>query len=238
MSLLEVRNLHAFYGQVAALHGLSLHVDAGEIVVVLGANGAGKTTLMRAVSQTVRVKGDIAFRGKSVVGTHTERVARQGIGHVPEGRGTFADLTVDENLRLGLLARGKHMRDRADQDLEDVFTLFPVLREMRGRRAGALSGGQQQLLAIGRALLGRPLLLLLDEVSLGLAPKVTAEIFAKLDDLRCEWELAILLAEQNVHVSLGTADRGYVLDSGELVAHATARELASSGVVERAYLGH
>lgn len=237
MTALAVRNLRAFYGRVPALHGVDLKVEEGEIVVVLGANGAGKTTLLRAVSRMVSTSGEIEFAGRSIVSMSTEAVAQRGLGHVPEGRGTFSELTVAENLRLGTLARGSRLRERADTDIDEVLTLFPVLNEMRHRQAGALSGGQQQQLGLARALLGRPTLLMLDEVSLGVAPRVTAEIFSRLDALRNEWELSILMAEQNARSSLAVADRGYVLDSGRLVAEGPAEELAVGNVVESAYLG-
>lgn len=237
MSILEVRNLHAFYGPVEALHGIDLQLEEGEIVALLGANGAGKTTTMRAISRMIRTGGDILWQGQSITRTPTHRVAALGIGHIPDGRGTFAGLTVEENLKLGALARGRRDRDRVGTDLADILRRFPVLDEMRARTAGALSGGQQQILAIARALLGRPRLLMFDELSLGLAPQITAEIFARLAELREEWDLTMLIAEQNVRQSLAVADRAYVLDSGVIVASGTPDELGQGDVVERAYLG-
>lgn len=237
-ALLEISGVKAYYGLVTALHGIDITVGEGEIVAVLGANGAGKTTLMRAVSRTVRTTGTIAYGGIDIGKYSTDRVAKLGVGHVPEGRGTFAELTVDDNLHLGQLARGRRMREAAQSDLDGIRDLFPVLGEMRHRIAGTLSGGQQQILAIARALLGRPRLLMLDEMSLGLAPQVTAEIFGKIVALRTDWNLSILLAEQNVHLSLEVADRAYVLDSGAVVASGSADELSASNAVERAYMGH
>ena len=233
--LLQVEDVRGFYGPVESLHGVSIEVVRGEIVVVLGANGAGKTTLMRAVSRNIRVTGAIRFDGKDITRSSPEAVAVLGVGHVPEGRGTFVDLSVDDNLALGRMVGARRGSDAAFRD--EVLDLFPVLREMGKRRAGSLSGGQQQILAIARALLGRPELLIIDELSLGLAPMITREIFDKLADLRDRIGLSILLAEQNVNLSLAVADRGYVLDSGSLVAEGAASTLASSGAVERAYLG-
>lgn len=237
MSMLEVRRLHAFYGPVEAIHGIDFELAEGEIVALLGANGAGKTTTMRAISRMVRTTGEISWEGRSITRMSTHRVAALGLGHIPDGRGTFVGLSVEENLRLGVLARGRRDRDRAGDDLEDIYQRFPVLHEMRTRIAGALSGGQQQILAIARALLGRPRLLMFDELSLGLAPQITAEIFSRLAELRDEWDLTMLIAEQNVRQSLAVADRAYVLDSGVIVASGTPDELGQGDVVERAYLG-
>lgn len=238
MSILEVRNLRAYYGPVEAVHGIDFHLEEGEIVALLGANGAGKTTTMRAVSRMVRTTGEIMWEGQPITKLSTHRVAALGVGHIPDGRGTFVGLTVEENLRLGVLARGRRDRDRADDDLADIYRRFPVLDEMKGRIAGALSGGQQQILAIARALLGRPRLLMFDELSLGLAPQITSEIFSRLAELREEWDLTMLVAEQNVRQSLAVADRAYVLDSGAIVAAGTPEELGQGDVVERAYLGN
>jgi len=194
-SALALREVEAFYGRMPALHGVDLKVRPGQAVALLGANGAGKTTVLRSVSRAVRTAGEVELDGESIRRLSVDAVARRGVGHVPAGRGTFVELTVEENLRLGLLGR----RDAAggEADLEYMLSLFPVLAEMSGRRAGALSGGQQQMLAIARALLARPSLLLLDEPSVGLAPLVTAEIFAALAELRRDWGLSILIAEQS-----------------------------------------
>ena len=237
MALLELAGVLASYDGVQALHGMDLSVSEGEMVALLGANGAGKTTTLRAISGTVAVQGSVRFDGEDVTGSPAHRVARLGVGHVPEGRGTFVDLTVEENLTLGALARGRRMRDLVASDLETVHGLFPVLREFSARQAGALSGGQQQMLAIARAILGRPRLLLVDEPSLGLAPMVTAEILQSLRELQGEWGLAVLLAEQNARRALAIADRAYVLESGRVVASGDAAALREDAAVQDAYLG-
>ena len=237
MTLLELSNVHAAYDGVQALHGMELKVDEGEMVALLGANGAGKTTTLRAISGTVAVVGSVRFDGQEITGRPAHRAARLGIGHVPEGRGTFVDLTVEENLTLGTLARGQRLRERIKGDLDAIHDLFPILRDFSGRPAGALSGGQQQMLAIARAILGRPRLLLVDEPSLGLAPMVTTEILRSLRVLQEEWHLAVLLAEQNARRALAVADRAYVLESGRVVASGTASELTTNTVVQDAYLG-
>ena len=236
-AVLELADVRASYDGVQALHGLDLVVGEGEMVALLGANGAGKTTTLRAVSGTVRVTGHVRFDGRDVAGSAPHRVAALGIGHVPEGRGTFVDLTVAENLTLGTLARGRRLRNSIAADLDVVHELFPVLRESADRRAGALSGGQQQMLAIARAMLGRPRLLLVDEPSLGLAPMVTTEILRALRRLQGEWELSVLLAEQNARRALAIVDRAYVLESGRGVASGTAAQLQGDTAVQDAYLG-
>jgi branched-chain amino acid transport system ATP-binding protein len=236
-ALLEVTGLTAGYGGVQVLHGIDLAVAENEIVAVLGANGAGKTTLLRALSGTVRSAGRVAFIGKALAGTSAARIARAGVGHVPQGRGTFTGLTVEENIRLGLLSRPAATRGQANGDLERIYATFPVLQEMRRRPAGALSGGQQQMLALARALLARPRLLLIDEPSLGLAPLTSADMFSVLGHLREEWSLSVLLAEQNARASLRVADRGVVLARGRVVAAAPAAELAADAGLRAAYLG-
>jgi branched-chain amino acid transport system ATP-binding protein len=237
MSLLELEDVQASYDGVPALHGMELHVAEGEMVALLGANGAGKTTTLRAISGTVSVVGLVRFDGRDITGGPAHRAARLGVGHVPEGRGTFVDLTVEENLTLGALARGRRLRERVKDDLDAVHDMFPVLRDFSGRPAGTLSGGQQQMLAIARAILGRPRLLLVDEPSLGLAPMVTTEILQSLRVLQGEWQLAILLAEQNARRALAVADRAYVLESGRVVASGTASDLREDTAVQDAYLG-
>ena len=237
MTLLELSNVRASYDGVQALHGMNLRVDEGEMVALLGANGAGKTTTLRAISGTVSVHGSVTFDGTDITGGPAHRSARAGIGHVPEGRGTFVDLTVEENLKLGSLARAPQWREHVSSDLDAVHELFPILREFSRRPAGALSGGQQQMLAIARAILGRPRLLLVDEPSLGLAPMVTTEILQGLRTLQGEWRLAVLLAEQNARRALAIADRAYVLESGEVVASGTAKDLKEDTAVQDAYLG-
>ncbi|HEU0102469.1 MAG TPA: ABC transporter ATP-binding protein [Mycobacteriales bacterium] len=237
MPVLEMTGVRASYDGVQALHGMDLEIAEGEMVALLGANGAGKTTSLRAISGTVQVTGQVRFAGQDVAGWAPHRVARLGVGHVPEGRGTFVDLTVAENLTLGALARPKALRDRVDADLDVVHQLFPVLREFAARRAGALSGGQQQMLAIARAMLGRPRLLLVDEPSLGLAPMVTTEILRALRRLQGEWELSVLLAEQNARRALKVVDRAYVLESGRVVASGSAAQLQQDSTIQDAYLG-
>jgi branched-chain amino acid transport system ATP-binding protein len=235
--MLELKDVRASYDRVQVLHGMNLEVSEGEMVALLGANGAGKTTTLRAISGTVTVTGSVTFDGQDITGNPAHRSARLGVGHVPEGRGTFVDLTVEENLRLGSLARARRWQGHVAQDMEAVHALFPILREFAHRQAGALSGGQQQMLAIARAILGRPRLLLVDEPSLGLAPMVTTEILQSLRVLQGEWQLAILLAEQNARRALAIADRAYVLESGRVVASGTAAQLASDSTLQDAYLG-
>lgn len=235
MNLLEVERMSAFYGSVAALRDIDLHLAAGEIVVVLGANGAGKTTLMRAVSRMVRTSGRISLGGQDIQQLGTEATAKRGIAHVPSGRGTFAQLTVEENLRLGTMSRVRRRRREIEADLRESLELFPVLGDKLNAKAGTLSGGQQQILAIARGLLGRPRLLMVDELSLGLAPAITAEIFETLLRLRRDTGLAILLAEQNIHFALEVADRGYMLTTGTVDLEGTVDQLA--GAARTAYLG-
>ncbi|MGR7027611.1 ABC transporter ATP-binding protein [Geodermatophilus sp. URMC 62] len=236
-ALLEVSGLTAGYGGVRVLHGIDLTVGDNEIVAVLGANGAGKTTLLRALSGTVKATGRVTLGGQDLTRTGAARIARAGLGHVPQGRGTFSGLTVEENIRLGVVSRAAATRDRTADDLERIYATFPVLREMRRRPAGALSGGQQQMLALARALLARPRLLLIDEPSLGLAPLTSADMFAVLGSLREEWSLSVLLAEQNARASLKVADRGVVLARGRVVASAPAADLAADAGLRAAYLG-
>lgn len=235
--LLQVVGLSARYGRVPALFDIDLEVRAGEMVALLGANGAGKSTLLRAISRVVTTSGRLALDGWDATRASTSAVAGWGVGHVPEGRGTFTNLTVAENLRLGLLARRREHRETRSPDQERIYALFPQLDQARDKPAGSLSGGQQQMLAVGRALLGRPRLLLVDEPSLGLAPLVTVEIFQTLRLLQSEWDLTILLAEQNARLSLEIADRAYVLDSGQVVAQGVADELAGDSRIQEAYLG-
>jgi len=233
-ALLEVRGLRAGYGAVRVLHGIDVTVDEGEVVVILGANGAGKTTTLRAVSQLVATEGSLVFAGESLVGRRPEQVARAGIAHVPQGRGTLADLTVEDNLRVGAYRR----RDREiEADLDRWYGVFPRLAERRSQRAGSMSGGEQQMLAIARALMSRPRLLLLDEPSLGLAPIITAELFSRLRELNAADGLAMLVVEQNAGLALDLAARGYVIETGEIVATGSAAELRDNDDVRRAYLG-
>jgi len=234
-ALLELDNVEARYGATKALHGVSLAVEDGSIVAVLGANGAGKTTTLRAVSGTVRHSGDIVFDGQRLGRRGPEAAARLGIAHVPEGRGTFAELSVKENLRLGAYTQ----RTAAFKaDYERVLNLFPWMQRREGQQAGTLSGGEQQMLALGRALMQRPRLLLLDEPSLGLAPSVVAEIFRIVRELNEKEGLSVLVVEQNAAIALDAAARAYVLEVGRVVVTGTSEELRRDESVRRSYLGY
>ena len=234
---LETRALRCSYGLHQVLHEVDLHVDVGEVVVLLGANGAGKSTLLRCLGGVMRYQGAAALFGAPLGGASSATVVRKGVALVPEGRGTFAALTVAENLRLGSYSSRLKASDIAKQEAY-VLELFPILSQRLGQQAGTLSGGEQQMLAIARALMSRPQLLLLDEPSLGLAPTVTKDVFARLDTLHRETGLSILLVEQNAELSLGIADRAYVLQAGEVVASGTADEIQSDHALRRAYLGY
>ena len=232
--LLALDQVDARYGPVQALRGVTLTVDEGEIVAILGANGAGKTTTLRAISGTVRRSGRLELAGRSVARKGPERMARLGVAHVPEGRGTFAELTVWENLRLGAHVRHGSIKS----DFARVAEYFPWLDGRRSQQAGTLSGGEQQMLALARAIMQRPRLLLLDEPSLGLAPLVVTEIFRILGELNTREGMAILLVEQNARTSLSLAARAYVLEVGEIAYSGTSDELASHDSVRRSYLGY
>jgi branched-chain amino acid transport system ATP-binding protein len=234
-ALLRVRGLTAGYGAAEVLHGIDLDVQPGGATAVLGANGAGKTTMLRAISAAVRRRGELSFDGHDLSGLSTDRTARLGVAHVPQGRGTLGGLSVRENLQAGALLR----RDRAGvrEDVERCLKLFPALRERLDAQAGNLSGGEQQMLAISRGLMGRPKLLLLDEPSLGLAPRVTSEVFAALGALRAEWGIALLIVEQNAGLALKIADEAAVLQSGRVTLKGPAAEVAGHDEVRRAYLG-
>ena len=233
-ALLALADVNARYGPVQALRGVSLTVDEGEIVAILGANGAGKTTTLRAVSGTVRRSGRIELAGRSLARRGPESAARLGVAHVPEGRGTFSELTVWENLRLGAHVRRGSLKD----DFARVATYFPWLEERRSQQAGTLSGGEQQMLALARAVMQRPRLLLLDEPSLGLAPLVAAEIFRIVGELNEREGTAVLLVEQNARTSLAVAARAYVLEVGEVAFEGTSDELAQRDSLRKAYLGY
>ena len=235
-SLLEVRKLDAWYGSTQVLHGLDFVLAAGHITAILGANGAGKTTTLRALCQTVRTSGSIVFDGKQLVGKPTEGVVRLGVAHVPDGRGTFTALSVEENLRLGAYVRA----DKAAlaQDMEKAFTRFPLLRQRRHQQAGTLSGGEQQMLAISRALMLRPKLLLLDEPSFGLAPKVVAEIFDIMRTINQEDRVSMLLVEQNASLALELADFAYLLETGRVALSGPSDQIRNDESVRRAYLGY
>jgi branched-chain amino acid transport system ATP-binding protein len=235
MPLLELRGVAAHYGPLQALHGIDLSVGEGEVVAVLGANGAGKTTTLRAISGTVATSGDVVFAGKPL-SRRPEAVARAGVAHVPEGRGTFAQLSVIENLRLGAYVRRD--RDGVKADLDRVFGRFPILAERRGQAAGSLSGGEQQQLALARALMQRPRLLLLDEPSLGLAPLVVAELFRVVGELNEREGLSVLVVEQNASLALAASSRAYVLEVGRVAVAGASAELQRHESVRRSYLGY
>jgi branched-chain amino acid transport system ATP-binding protein len=234
MSLLELHGVSGGYGPVQVLHDIDLTVDEGQVVVVLGANGAGKTTTLRAVSGLIHTRGDIVFDGASLHGKRTQAIARLGIAHVPQGRGTFTDMSVEDNLRLGAIGR---RGNGIESDLERWYGVFPRLAERRNQEAGSMSGGEQQMLALARAMMSRPRLLLLDEPSLGLAPLVTRELFAQLGRLNRDEGLTILVVEQNANLALDIGHHGYVLETGRIAVEGSAAELNSNDAVRQAYLG-
>jgi len=231
--MLDVRNLEARYGRIPALKGIDLRIKAGEMVALVGANGAGKSTLLRALSGVQDCSGEILFQGKNIQAMPPHERVALGIVHAPEGRQVFGPLSVEDNLRLGAYRRG---RAQSAGSLERVYAMFPVLAERREQAAGSLSGGQQQMLAIGRALMAQPRLLLLDEPSMGLAPRLVAEIFACVRRLRAA-DTALLLVEQNARAALAIADRGYVLETGRIVLTGTGAGLLADEKVRAAYLG-
>jgi branched-chain amino acid transport system ATP-binding protein len=234
-TMLELEGVETLYGRVRALHGISLRIDEGEVVTLIGSNGAGKTTTLRTISGLARAtRGKIRFRGEDITYENASRIVARGVGHVPEGRRVFARMSVSDNLYLGAYTRRDGPGLRKDQ--EKVFTLFPRLGERKDQIAGTLSGGEQQMLAIGRALMSRPRLLLLDEPSLGLAPILVDTIFQVIVDINKEGT-TILLIEQNATKALNVAHRGYVLETGQIVKEGTAKELRESPEVQRAYLG-
>jgi branched-chain amino acid transport system ATP-binding protein len=233
--MLEVSGLDASYGPIQVLRGLDLVVNEGEVVVLLGANGAGKTTTIRAICQMVDTKGSVNMCGTELVGMRPDKMAGLGIAHVPQGRGTFGELTVDENLQVGAYVR----KDRAEirHDIERSYALFPRLGERRTQLAGSLSGGEQQMLAVARALMSRPRLLLLDEPSLGLAPLIIQDLFARFDQLNNDEGVTMFIVEQNANLALDIADRAYVLEAGQIVLSGSASDLRANDAVRRAYLG-
>jgi branched-chain amino acid transport system ATP-binding protein len=234
--LLEVRGLHAAYGSTQVLKGIDLDIGGGEVTALLGANGAGKTTMLRALCQMmVSTRGSITLGGSRIDGCSTESIVRLGVGHVPDGRGTFLGLTAEENLRLGVYARADH--GGADLDMERIYGYFPRLKERKAQQAGTLSGGEQQMLAIGRALMGRPRLLLLDEPSFGLAPLIVKDIFAIMRRINKEENVSILLVEQNAKLALDLADNAYLMETGRIVLSGPAEDIRRDDAVRRAYLG-
>jgi branched-chain amino acid transport system ATP-binding protein len=234
--MLEVERLDAFYGEQQALFGVGFDLDEGRVRTLLGANGAGKTTVLRALSGMVRLSGQISFYGERIAGWATEDIVRRGIAHVPEGRGTFLRVTVEENLQLGAMTR----RDRPGiaADIEQVYEHFPRLKERRLQQAGTLSGGEQQMLAVGRGLMLRPRLMLLDEPSFGLAPLVVAELFAILRRVNQEMGVAMLIVEQNATLALDLAEHAYVLETGRIVMEGPAAVIGADESIRRAYLGY
>ena len=233
-ALLEVTDLHAGYGPIEVLHGLNLEVAEGEVVVILGANGAGKTTTIRAISGTIPRRGAISMAGHDIGHTSADAIVRHGVAQVPQGRGTFPDLTVEDNLRVGAYVRS----DELEEDLDTWFGVFPRLAERRDQKAGGLSGGEQQMLAIARALMSRPKLLLCDEPSLGLAPLITKEMFEVIGRLNRDQGLSVLLVEQNANLAIKIAHRVYLLETGRIVASGTAEEISADDSIRKAYLGY
>jgi branched-chain amino acid transport system ATP-binding protein len=238
MPLLELKDVHARYGPIRALHGVSLTVDEGEVVALLGANGAGKTTTLRSISSMTRTSGDIVFDGRGIARRSPEYAARLGIAHVPEGRGLFPELTVWENLRMGAVGPGRRRGARLEEEAKRVVGYFPWIDRRRDQPAATLSGGEQQMLALGRALVSRPRLLMLDEPSLGLAPTVVRELFAIVHRLNEEEGLTVLVVEQNATIALDVASRAYVLEVGRVAVQGTSDELQRHEGVRKSYLGY
>ena len=236
MAILEIKDLQVKYGVIPALKGLSFHVDEGEVVALIGANGAGKTTTLHAISSIVpKAGGTITFDGKDITAEKAHKIVGLGISQVQEGRGVFAELTVLENLKIGAYLRKD--KDGIEKDRKDVYELFPRLEERKEQPAGTLSGGEQQMLAIGRALMAQPKMLLLDEPSMGLAPVVVEDIFRTIKKLNRERHMTILLVEQNAQMALYAAHRAYVMETGEIVMSGTSKELKSNDDIRKSYLG-
>jgi branched-chain amino acid transport system ATP-binding protein len=235
-ALLEAKGLRAAYGETKVLHGIDFSVEEGGVTALLGANGAGKTTTLRAICGMVRTQGELTLAGQSILGMATEDIVRLGVAHVPDGRGTFMELTVEENMRLGAYVR----QDRAgvETDFERMFGYFPRLKERFRQQAGTLSGGEQQMLAISRALLLRPRLLLLDEPSFGLAPLIVKEIFNIMRRIRDEEKVSILLVEQNASIALAFAEDAYLLETGRIVVSGKAADISKDESIRRSYLGY
>jgi branched-chain amino acid transport system ATP-binding protein len=232
--ILELRGVKAFYGQSEVVHGIDVAVEEGGMTVLLGANGAGKTTTLRAICGMVRSEGEIRFAGQQLERRTTEQIAGLGVAHVPEGRGTFMALSVEENLRLGGYTRA----GRPDADMQRMYGYFPILAARRQQQAGSLSGGEQQMLAIARALMMSPRLLVLDEPSFGLAPRIVEEIFNIVDRIRREEHVSVLLVEQNANLALELADHAYLLETGYVVTSGSAKALADDPQIRRSYLGY
>jgi branched-chain amino acid transport system ATP-binding protein len=232
--LLDVKDLHGGYGAIRVLHGIDFHVNAGEVVVILGANGAGKTTTLRVVSGMIEATGSIELGGKQLVGKNSADIVRLGVAHVPQGRGTLPELSVEDNLHVGAYIR----KDKEIQaDIDKWYEIYPVLAERRHQLAGSLSGGEQQMLAVSRALMSRPKLLLLDEPSLGLAPIIVQDLFERFGEINRETGTTMLVVEQNAQLALGIASRGYVLESGQITIEGKAQDLMHDDAIRKAYLG-
>ncbi|HJM91737.1 MAG: ABC transporter ATP-binding protein [Alphaproteobacteria bacterium] len=236
MAILDVANLEAFYGPIQALHGISFKLEQGGITTILGANGAGKTTTLRSICGMVKTGGQINFDGESIAGKKTEAIVRHGVAHVPEGRGTFVRVTTEENLKLGAYSRSD--ANAVAEDMERVYGYFPRLKERRDQQAGTLSGGEQQMLAVGRAMMLRPRLMLLDEPSFGLAPLLVQELFENLRVINREEGVSILLVEQNATLALNLADHAYLLETGRVVISGTADEISADETIRQSYLGY
>ena len=235
-ALLDVANLEAFYGPTQVLHGFSFGMEEGSITALLGANGAGKTTTLRALCGMVKTRGEIRFGGERLDGRATEDIVRRGIAHVPDGRGTFLNLSTEENLRLGAYARKD--RGAVSADIERMFDYFPRLKERRRQQSGTLSGGEQQMLAVARGMMLRPRLMLLDEPSFGLAPLLVEQIFRIMRTINEREKVGILLVEQNAAMALALADRASVLETGRIVISGSAEEIRNNDAVRRSYLGY
>jgi branched-chain amino acid transport system ATP-binding protein len=235
-AMLNVKDLRSYYGQVQALHGLNFALDEGSLTTLLGANGAGKTTTLRAICNMVRSTGSIEFDGAPLLGRATESIVQLGIAHVPQGRGTFTAMTVEENLQLGAITR----RDKGGivSDMERMYDYFPVLKQRYTQQAGTLSGGEQQMLAVARALMLRPRLMLLDEPSFGLAPLVVRDLFGILGRINREEKVTILVVEQNAQLALELADHAHVIETGRIVMSGGAKEIANNEDVRKSYLGY
>jgi len=236
MAFLEAKSLHAAYGPTRVLHGISFAMQEGTITTLLGANGAGKTTTLRALCGMVKTEGEVTFGGQRIDGRATEDIVRMGIAHVPDGRGTFVNLTTEENLRLGAYTRKD--REAVEQDLQRVYGYFPRLKERRAQQAGTLSGGEQQMLAVSRALMLRPKLMLLDEPSFGLAPLIVRELFSILRTVNEKEHVSMLVVEQNAAMALDLADHAYLIETGRVVLSGTSEEIKSNDAVRRSYLGY
>jgi branched-chain amino acid transport system ATP-binding protein len=235
-AMLNVRDLRAYYGQVQALHGLEFELQEGSLTTLLGANGAGKTTTLRAICNMVRSSGTIEFEGNKLSSRSTESIVRLGIAHVPQGRGTFTTLTVQENLELGAISRKD--RKAISGDIDRMYAHFPVLKQRHTQQAGTLSGGEQQMLAVARALMLRPRLMLLDEPSFGLAPLIVRDLFGILGKINREDKVTILVVEQNAQLALELADKAYVIETGRIVMSGKADDIANNEDVRKSYLGY